>query len=155
MNDLETKVSCRVCGREFAEARTVVMRGNLPCTVCGFPYNGTSSKETVMCGCGDHMLYLQDAARYNNKWWSLRCLFHKVDRRMPRIVQKFSAMEKQIKEMEKEVSAYRKMRLKFTKMKKLLKVTPCSTCGHPSGNRFTICNMEIMCGSCSGLNEPF
>src|SRR4051812_3387264 len=102
-----------------------------------------STLTQVRCGCGKHVVSLTDdkLVHYDNEWWKLRCLFTKVDKRMPKILKKFETMQK-------EIDAYRKMRLKFVKMKRYMKQLACDNCGHHAGNRFKQEDDQLWCGTC-------
>jgi formylmethanofuran dehydrogenase subunit E len=97
----------------------------------------------VLCGCGRHMISPNDddSIQYRERWWKLKCVFLKVDKRMPRILRR---MEK----MEKEIERHRKMRLKFIRMKKYIRQVPCNYCGEQVGNRFKQAGDGILCHGC-------
>lgn len=112
----------------------------------------TKTGCAVQCGCGRHLIDIdgEKVVQYQGRWWQLRCLFLKVDRRMPVILKKFSDMEHALTA---EIDKARKMRLKFIQMKKFLRSIPCSGCGYPAGNRFVVRGTDVFCGSCKVQGE--
>jgi hypothetical protein len=115
-------------------------------SLCG--WRGTSEERLpkgmiTLCGCKSHILTVGDdkVVFYKDKWWKLKCLFVRVDRRMRKIIDKFE-------EMEKEISLHRKMKIKFSKMKNFIKKLDCSYCGSVVGNRFIQIGNGIYCGKC-------
>lgn len=96
----------------------------------------------TMCGCGTHLIDVsEELALYQKKWWTLRCLSIKVDKRLPRIIEKMERLERQVK-------SGSKMRLKFIRMKKFLTQMPCTSCNYSVGNRFVHKGEKIYCGKC-------
>lgn len=103
-----------------------------------------NEKPGLTCGCGRHGIDPKDnkVVMYKGAYWLLRCLFFKVDQRMPKVVRKY-------KDMERQAALARKMRLKFIQMKKLLRTVPCAKCDHNAGNRFAIIGDALYCGTCA------
>lgn len=95
------------------------------------------------CGCERHSVDSLDAdvVYYKGRFWTLRCLFLKVDRRMPIIIERYNKMRS-------EVLAARKMKDRFIKMKKYIRKLPCGTCGKPAGNRAEFSGDMLLCGGC-------
>lgn len=143
----QEKVKCVNCGRLTPFTSTFPYGS---CVNCGKHVGKKVEKEpekkgmSTKCGCGRHMLDVggDKIVHYKNQWWELRCLFFKVDKRMPKVVQKYQKMER-------EVAEARKLRLKFIKMKKHIRKLPCSRCSHPVGNRFVQVGDGLYCGACN------
>jgi transcription elongation factor Elf1 len=134
-----------------------------PCVNCGYPaYTQEEVKKEVAslqcprcknkvaekgistkCGCGRHFVTIngKDVVNYNGEFWQLTCLSIKIDKRMPKLLRLLDEKDRQIK-------AYRKMRLKFIRMKKFIRKMPCSHCGHNVGNRFKEIGDGLFCGIC-------
>ncbi len=106
--------------------------------------NDYGFNKARLCGCLRHNVTVggDKVVLYQNVYWELRCLFVKVDKRMPKIIRKYQ-------EMEKEVGLSRKMKMKFVEMKTFMRGLRCSRCVHPAGNRFTTSGTKIFCGACS------
>jgi len=135
------------------------------CVNCGFPSTSIDSEclkckrpvdkkiepksVSTLCGCKRHQIVLgsDKLVHYQGNWWELRCLFFKVDKRMPKVIKKYQAMER-------EVAEARKMRIKFITMKNFMRKLSCDRCGHPAGNRFVQKGDSIQCGGCAKSKEP-
>src|SRR5579859_6167147 len=107
-------VKCPSCRTPYEYWKPILEKVNPSCRHCGRPYKGygTMSDTSISamlshkgypnphalgaasmkgvsarCGCGQHMINLTNdkVVRYQDQWWLLRCLFYKVDQRMPRI----------------------------------------------------------------------
>lgn len=139
------KLYCKTCGCLFDQDRAYVLRANAPCAKCGRRYNGSNSES--MCGCGRHMLSTSDSKTvwYDSNWWAVRCLLFKVDKRLPKLLS-------QLTEQEKIIQSYKKMRLKFIRMKNYMRKLTCSVCGEPVGNRFVQKGDGLLCGTCGHLD---
>lgn len=130
------------CGFSVYSQKTIEANKNLFCPGCKKPMS------EYKCGCGYHKISSDEKniVYFKNEWWRLRCLFVKIDKRMPKIISKFEKMER-------ELAKSRKMRLKFIRMKNFIKKTPCSHCGHPAGNRFAQVGDQVLCGQCKGAKK--
>jgi hypothetical protein len=135
---------CRCCGHKFQVDKVMALRANSACANCGIRYNNDGAVE---CACGRHLVRKDEAVTYQDKQWRLSCFILKADRRMERI---FAYM----RSLEKDSEAYRKMRLKFIRMKNYLRSEPCVHCGYPLGNRFVRVDDGFRCKKCAnGSNK--
>lgn len=133
--------SCVNCGYQaFTEEEVKKEGSSLQCPKCKNKVTEIATK----CGCGRHFVTVngKDVVSYNGAFWQLSCLSIKVDKRMPKLLR---LLDKQ----EKEIKSYRKMKLKFIRMKKFIRELSCSHCGHPVGNRFKEIGDGLFCGLCA------
>lgn len=135
----QNKLQCAFCGMPYPHSDSYVRAHKPNCHSCGYPYEGE-----VECGCKRHTINMFDdnIALHNGQWWALRCLFYKVDRRMPKILNRIDQLQKKLRE-------YKKMQIKFVKMKTFMRTLDCAKCGFPVGNRFVQLDDGIYCGRCA------
>lgn len=140
-------IKCSNCYNPTYTLNTFVDYPNLTCPVCRKEIvleRKVSKGIDVQCGCGRHLISPtdDDVIVYRERCWKLKCVFLKVDKRLPRILRRMEAMEK-------EIARHRKMRLKFIRMKKYMRQLPCDYCGEQVGNRFKQVNDGILCNICN------
>lgn len=129
-------IVCQCCGTLFSDDEEYLeKKPQTKCFTCGTPYKHK-------CGCGRHFLeHKEKFAVYEKSHWKLSCLFMKKDKRMTRILTL-------VQKLKKEADNYKKMRLKFIRMKNYIKEQSCPKCGLSLGNRFHLLGEDLVCGNC-------